>query len=232
MNTANINNIKTIFKQHISKIYPPELKDYCSYKFIDNERKEICFDVYNEDAFINFYENNKLYALIEMKTQNYHFFVDFDIFYKNESEINNIRELLLHKLNEALYTIYQQSFETIWAERQYYSEYKQINKLGIHVYVPNLIVNNLTSRIIRHVFCNYNTKLMKMMDPSVYTIYTGLYYINSIRRNGQYKLTKKYNGSYNFRLRSKLPLTVIKPKSPEYINHLINIFSYDTVNNF
>lgn len=232
MNADDINKIKTIFKQHISKIYPPEMKDYCSYKFINNERRELCFDVYDENAFIKFYENNKNYALIEMKTPNYHFFVDFDIFYKNDNDINGIRELLSKKLNETLYTIYQRSFETIWAERQYYSEYKQINKLGIHVYVPNLIVSNLISRIIRHIFCNYDVKLMKIMDPSVYTIYTGLYYINSIRKNGHYKLTKTYNGSYNFRLRSNMSITDMKPVSTEYINHLINIFSYDTANNY
>lgn len=229
MDTETINNIKNVFKNHIIKIYSPEQKDYCSYKFIDKNRQEFCFDVINNDEFIKFYKKNRHYALIEMKSQTYRFFVDFDIFYNNENEIPELKDILHKKLNETLYAIYQKKFQTIWVKRQYFSQIKQLNKLGIHVYVPELIVNNTISRIIRHIFCEYNSKFMKIMDPSVYTIYTGLYYFYSIRKNGEYTLDTNNNIiDYDFQLRTKLPETQLNPISPQYINHLIDVFNNDT----
>lgn len=228
MNPKTIDDIKMIYKQHIKKIYPPEQKDYCSYKFIDKKRQEFCFDTYNDDEFIKFYMNHKYYALIEMKTRNYHFFVDFDIFYKHNDEIHDIKYDLHKKLNETLYAIYQKSYESIWSERMYYSEPKKSLKLGIHVYIPGLIVNNLYARVIRHAFCGYNQKYMKIMDPSVYTIYTGLYYQYSVRKNGEYQL-QKYYGNYNFQIRThNQKLTDMNPISKQYIEHLLNIFTNDT----
>lgn len=169
--------------------------------------------------------------MLQMKTEIFCFFVDFDINLKDEPK----EEFCRNYANNAgikFHSIFSRLFgnnrgmqllqKMVWTYRIYFSKRIGMYHLGLHLYLPDLFVDAKLAKLIRYLYVNNDSKLMREYDGTVYDPVVGLYYQHSVRNHGPYKVLKIIgvdNFDYNIQTDRKQGEKIIV--SDPYIDQII-----------